>query len=602
MLMNGCPVNSAPVNGLPGAAVSAPSQPVVPGSAFRWRVILTVGGADFSSRLTGQVQIDRERGAAGLATFTLHMLPGSVLPMDWVGREVAIDYLTAARGITTTKRRYTGRVVTTEWSPVTRLLVCHCGDQLQQRLEGMEIEAIDALIPSYWSADVFEALDGRSRWDYAQERLGTVQASLDASPAGELRLTSWYAGGENFAFGTGTTVYNSVKLSYADLTSLTNKVEIEASYRFPRLHQLSEGFHWTHPDTFGLGGTQGFCLWRRDSTDLPDIAMMTDAASGAGLSIVKTPGYTRVPGSGANICGNSQPWVNSFPDLLLGFSFMGARRWTQTVTEKYTLSVVCESSIEQAGEVTSRDSLSLDYTTDIADAWEGTAFGNAAARPATSDGAVGIVSAVGGATTIGPVKDGGLFGHADVRDEAARKAALLCVLNQAKTTVVLAHSATTISWDVPTSMVLDIDLIHTLRISDQGIEARARCSRVLDNFDLSTGSALTTLSISVMRGGGQVSDEIVPPAPSTVPQPDDANDPPSKSLPTQLGGKPSSPAYVEDLEGFAGNYDNADPTLEEFPRRLQITASEIEAASRDEQVVELKATYRVVVPNDLLEL
>ncbi|MGA3683955.1 hypothetical protein ACPCX5_28605, partial [Pseudomonas graminis] len=72
-----------------------------------------------------------------------------------------------------------------------------------------------------------------SRWDYAQERLGTVQASLDASPAGELRLTSWYAGGENFAFGTGTTVYNSVKLSYADLTSLTNKVEIEASYRFP---------------------------------------------------------------------------------------------------------------------------------------------------------------------------------------------------------------------------------------------------------------------------------------------------------------------------------------------------------------------------------
>ncbi|MGA3683956.1 hypothetical protein ACPCX5_28610, partial [Pseudomonas graminis] len=62
--------------------------------------------------------------------------------MDWVGREVAIDYLTAARGTTTTKRRYTGRVVTTEWSPVTRLLVCHCGDQLQQRLEGMEIEAI----------------------------------------------------------------------------------------------------------------------------------------------------------------------------------------------------------------------------------------------------------------------------------------------------------------------------------------------------------------------------------------------------------------------------------------------------------------------------
>lgn len=599
-MLNGGPLGAIALNALFGSG-APDSHEIVPGSAFRWRVRVDVDGEDVSPRLTGQIQVDRERGAAGLSSFTLQMLPGPVLPMDWVGREVTVEYFSTAQGVTTQKRRYSGRIVTTEWNPISRLLACQCGDQLQQRIESMSVAEVDALIPAFWSPDVFEAPDGRSRWDYAQERLGTIQSSLDSSADGALRLTTWYAGTEQHVFGAGTTVFNSIKLAYADLTSLTNKVEIETSYRFSRLHQLNQGFHWTHPDTFGLGGTQGFCLWRQDSTDLPDIAMMKESASGGGFSIVRTPGYTKVPGSGADICGNGQPWVNSFPDLLLGFSFVGARRWTQAVTEKYTLTVQADASISQAGEVTSRDSLSIEYTHDVVDAWEGTAFGVDAPRPATNEGPVGIREQ-NGVAVIGPVSDGGLSGHADVRDENARLAALRCVLNQAKTSVVVAHSGTTISWDVPTSMVLNIDLGDTLRISDQGINARARCSRVLDTFDLASGSAVTTLAITVMRGGGAVDDVLDPPAPSIEPQPDDPDTPASTSLPTQIGGKPASPAYDESLEGFAGNYDNADPTLEQFPRRLQITATEIGADLRDEKVVELATVYRVSIPNDLLEL
>lgn len=601
-MLNGGPINAGAINALLKSEPDTPgAQPIIPGQAFRWRVLIMVAGADVSARLTGQVEVDRERGAAGLASFSLHMLPGSVLPMDWVGREVTIDYISTAQGVTKQKRRYSGRIVSTEWNPITRVLVCQCGDQLQQRVENLTVADVDALIPAFWSPDVFDAAEGRSRWDYAQERLGTIQSSLDSSADGSLRLSTWYAGAEQYVFGTGTTIYNSIKLSYADLTSLTNKVEIETSYRFSRLHQLNQGFHWTHPDTFGLGGTQGFCLWRQDSTDLPDVAMMKDSASGGGFSIIRPPGYTRVPASGADICGTGQPWVNSYPDLLLGFSFVGGRRWTQAVTEKYTLTVVADASVAQAGEVTSRDSLSVEYTNAVVDDWEGTAFGIDAPRPTTTEGAVGIREGSGG-TEIGPVTDGGLSGHADIRDEDARQAALRCVLNQAKTTVVLAHSGTTISWDVPTSMVLDIDLGNTLRITDQGINARARCSRVLDTLDLASGSAITTLAITVMRGGGTVSDPLDPPEPSTESQPDDAYDPASTSLPTQLGGKAGGPAYDDTMEGFAGNYDNADPTLEEFPRRLQITATEIDALLRDEKVVELTATYRINIPNDLLEL
>uniref|UniRef100_UPI00197E93C3 hypothetical protein n=1 Tax=Pseudomonas viridiflava TaxID=33069 RepID=UPI00197E93C3 len=53
-------------------------------------------------------------------------------------------------------------------------------------------------------ADVFAPVEGRSHWDYALELLSTMSASLDVSPSGELRLTSWFATAPAFVFGPGT--------------------------------------------------------------------------------------------------------------------------------------------------------------------------------------------------------------------------------------------------------------------------------------------------------------------------------------------------------------------------------------------------------------
>ncbi|WP_019360512.1 hypothetical protein [Pseudomonas asplenii] len=579
MLINGAPINSASLNSTSGGESSVEPQPIVPGRAFRWRLVVLVNSVDMSARLSGQVSIDRERGAAGIASFTLHLQPGPVLPMDWVGRTVSIDYLTTTLGVTTIKRRYTGRVITTEWDPLGRMLTCHCGDQLQQRIEAMSVADVAALIPSFWSAYVFDAPEGRSRWTYAQERLGTIQQSLDSSAEGNLRLTSWYAGGEDYVFGTGTTIFDTVKVSYADLTSLTNKVEVEANYRFPRLHQRVQGYTWVHPDMLGFGGTQGFCAWRKHTSELPDIEMVESAATGAGFSILETA-WERLPLTDTNPCGDGIPWSNIYPDLLLGASILGGRRFTQAVTEKYTLSVVAEQSIAQAGEVISRQSLSIDYSTDFSDKWESDAFG--------IDAKDAVPNELGVAT-----------GHIDERSESQRASAFSCLLNQAKTAIVLAHTATTISWDVPTSMVLDVDLVHTLSVADQGVSARARCSRVQDSFDLTRGSAITTLSIAVMRGGGTISDALVPPAATSVEQ--DEN-PAFIELATQLGRLNDSPPYREELDGFAGNSDAGNNSLEGFPRRFQISSPEIPAEDRDESTVTVAAQYRVAIPNDHLEM
>ncbi|POC72916.1 hypothetical protein, partial [Vibrio vulnificus] len=84
-------------------------------------------------------------------------------------------------------------------------------------------------------------------------------------------------------------------------------------------------------------------------------------------------------------------------------------------------------------------------------------------------------------------------------------------------TLIAAHRGTTVTWDVPTSMVLPIDLVHTLRLDDQGARAVGKCRRIVDRLDLGSGSALTTISIAVMRGGGGAADPLVPPAGSSDP-------------------------------------------------------------------------------------
>ncbi|MEW3624434.1 hypothetical protein, partial [Pseudomonas aeruginosa] len=54
--------------------------------------------------------------------------------------------------------------------------------------------------------------------------------------------------------------------------------------------------------------------------------------------------------------------------------------------------------------------------------------------------------------------------------------------------------------------------------------------------------------------------------------------------------------------GFSGNYDNYNSPQPRYPRQLRITAPEIPASLRDEYSPEIGASFRVSVPDDLLEM
>jgi hypothetical protein len=343
---------------------------------------------------------------------------------------------------------------------------------------------------------------------------------------------------------------------------LVNKVVIEAEYRYQRLRQRNERFSW-------VGG--GFCGWYfTDSKELPTSTMVREAVESAGGQLLSNYQWDLLPGSAPDPCGLGVPWINTFEaeELLLGADFTLGRRWAQPITERYSLSVEVPTSITAAGEVIERIGSAFEVESLAAETWGSEPF------------------------------TGGVSSHTDQRDQVRRTGFLQVLLQQAFATVVNAHRETVLTWQVPTSLAMGVDLVHTVLLEDQGVRALGKVVRVADDF----GEALpiTTISIKVMRGGGTVTDPLIPPASVDEPQPDP--NAPAISLPTQLGGRTGVPAYDDELPGFAGNYsvmDNGAPT---FPRRFDVDAAEIAAEQRDELPVQIAADYRVAIPNDLLEL
>lgn len=567
-MLNRAPLNASPLNGSAGRFLQ---QQVSADNAYTWALRVIVGGVDRSADLTGRVEIDREEGAAGIAQLALYLAESPIVPTDWIGRSVTIDYLSQSASGSADVRRFTGQIVEPVWDPLTRVMSCQCSDNLQQRVEALGVAEIDALCGGYWSADLFEPADGRSRWDYAQERLESRPASLDCAPTGALRVTNWYAQPASYVFGPGTTLYQSVQIDLSLLGDLTNVVEIDCAWRFPRLWQRNQRFTWTHPGTGGVGGVLGYCEFVPDSTDLLTVTMVEEAVESIGLQMISTT-YYPLPPSG-NYCDPFVVLINpAYPDVLLGVDVVAGERWSQQVTEQYRIRVEVAPSIAQSGEIIARESASASVESEQVTEWE--------------EGPVG----------------GGSTGHTDLRDEPRRSVLLECLLNRAATTLIGAHRGSLVSWQVPTSLAMAADLIHTLELNDQGVRAIGKCRRLVDEFDLEGGSAITTLTIAVMRGGSGTGDPLSVPAHSerTTP-PGGSGTGATEPLPTQLGGRYSSPPYDDALPGFSGNYDNEDGG-ETFPHRFDLISAEIPAEDRDEERVDIAANYRVSIPDDVLEL
>ncbi|QEY62551.1 hypothetical protein FXN65_10865 [Metapseudomonas lalkuanensis] len=591
MELNGSELNAVELNGASAGGSVPETITIEPVVSVIWSVRLLLNGADVSDLLTGQVRIEREEGARALADFSLLLGEGPVNPGSYIGQSVELYYRDLRDGEWTETLRFRGQVIRPDFDLQTTVLACECSDRLQEVVEALEVAAVDVLVGGLWSADVFEPVEGRSRWDYALERMSGQAATLQRSVEGALQVTPWAAGAAAFIIPPGSVLDGTLGWMPVELNDRINVVEIAADYRFIRLRERHQDFLWEHPAVEGLTIIDGFCLtWgREDNTETPDINMVEDASSGAGYqAILGTANWERVPptDSGA-LCDPPFGWTNHYPDLLLRATWTSAMRWSQRVTEQYTLRVEALSSVAQAGEVISRDRLAMETESDREAEFESAEF--------TEHEADAIEDALGDWVV-------------DLREDSRRVEAFTCRLQMAHVEILGAHRGNRLPFQLPTSDTLGFRLEHTLQVQDEilgrAVQCRAKVFNLTDEWDLDSGSALTTIQLAVSQGGGAVTDPLTLPA---IPASTPAGDPPSLIiLPTQLGARNSSPLYDDVLDGFAGNYTVNDldinPSLEEFPRRFDLTAPEIPEDHRDEYAVTQAKTYQLAIPNDLLEL
>ena len=575
-----------PQPGYPGfQPIEAPD-----GYSLPWTAIITMAGVDVTARLTGVVRVDRSEGAAGIAEFELYYPTGTAVPLDLHGGAVEIEY---KAGEASAIRLFTGWVSEPNWNAQARTMRIMASDRLQQRVEAMDIESIDALVGGLYSEDFFAPLDEvESHWRYAQDRLSTRTASLDCSALGDMRVTNWKTKpAPDYLFEAGSTVYLSADVKLAQPTSMTNHVELSIKYRYPRLWQASATYNWSHPGTSGHSGMQGFCSWRQDSTELPTIDMYLSAVSGGGFVPVSGT-WSRLPASAANPCFDGVPWVNNqeAENLILGGRVVARKRWVQQVTETYTVAVTTAAGENESTKVISR--ISASASVEHGSNWA------SSIKP----------------YQYSPIKNAGLNydpdepadvpeSTGDYADEARRAMLYNTVRAVAEAEIRAAHRQTRVQWQCPTSMVLGIDTVHTLELDDQGVHARGKCIQRLDELNFESGSALTTLAIAITTAAtGEAQDAGVPPRIGKTDPDAGATSGTSYTLPTQLGGRYGIPDYDEEKNGFSGNYSFQPPNAVTYPRRFAAASPDIPDTRTDERVHESKTLVRVAFAGDLLEI
>lgn len=588
-MLNSAPLNTWPLNALGGAGGSDPVDPedppvepivVPPGHAFRWAATVMMGGIDVTSRLTGALRVDREAAAAGIAEFQLFYPAGTDVVTDMADRAITIDYLSDDGQTAIQTRVFTGFIAEPSWDAPSRVMRIIATDNLQQKVEAKTVEEIDTLAAGVWSADIFGPVSGRSHWDYAQERMSSRQASLDCDADGALRVTSWISKpAPDYIFAPGTTVYGSINVQLAQSRNVTNRVEVDFSYRYARLHEARIKYSWKHSGAGGGSGVQGFCNWRSATTVLPDRGMIYSATESASLTPIAATWYD-LPPSMTNPCFDGSPWINRQEGLLLGAEWTAARRWVQPVTEKYNLVLATAAGMTEDQQVISRTSYSISIDSEYEGVWSNSLT---SVNPDAEKQAIPVDIPAG-----------------DQADESRRSLALKCALQVAKTAIIDGHRQTKVSWSVPASMAIGIDLGETVKLDDHDAKSVGVLTQRVDELSFESGSAMTILTISVVRMGGESEDLVVPPRLG-------ADDPigggqdwgGTVSLQTQIGRSWSS-EYDDEMDGFAGNASVY--TGETFPRRMTITAPELSDSLTDEVVHQSSSLYEIGINSDLLEI
>jgi len=396
------------------------------GSAGIWTTIVTIAGVDVTARIVGDIRIDAEEDSARVADLTIAPASTSFTVAAWVGKPITIDIAAMHTGSpTSVERLFTGIIDTPVLDLAGRRIGLRCTDDLQGVVEAMDAAAIDAAIPDgYYSPAIFDP--AARGWSRAQDRLSTVPASLDLTPAGALRLTAWQPKTvADIAFTDAHLLDGSLSVSIAGANDLTNSVAIDFGYRFPRVkaETYSVGYDYVNAGTISDFAAALSWFLQRSAVE--------SALKSAGAKIVAIS-YTPLPGSGIG------SWVPGPYDgeLCMGFTATVTFDYGQTIEERFTITVSAPNSISAVGTRRDRLSGALEgvYPPIVAAETSMLLYGNAISSIPPQDTAAGVI----GQTTSAEVT------LTPDSDRAAADAAMETLIAIAKTKIWPSHRHNTV--------------------------------------------------------------------------------------------------------------------------------------------------------------
>lgn len=452
------------------------------GRAGIWATIVTIAGVDVTARIVGDIRIDAEEDSARVADLTIAPASTSFTVAAWVGKSVTIDIAAMHTGSpTSVSRLFTGIIDTPVLDLVGRRIGLRCTDDLQGVVEAMSTAEIDAAIPGgYYSPAIFDP--AARGWSRAQDRLSTVPASLDLTPAGVLRLTDWEAKTTpDLAFTDDHLLDGSPAISIAGAHQLVNVVDVDFGYRFPRVKAecFSVGYSYVNETTIAdFAAALSWFLQR---------SAVVAAIESAGAT-VESIAYTPLPSSGIG------SWIPSVYDgeLCMGFTATCSFDYGQTVEERHAITVSAPNSVSSVGTRRDRLSGALEgvYPPVVAAETSALLYKNKVSGIPPQDRATPVVDQ----TTAADVTL-----TAD-SDRTAAGAAMQTLIAIAKTKIWASHRHNAVSAAVPLNPDVDVD--KTISISVTGLAAKGKCRSVSHRLSPDSGEAVSEFEIAICSVAG----------------------------------------------------------------------------------------------------
>jgi len=524
------------------------------GSAGIWTTFVTISGVDVTARIVGDIRIDAEEDSARVADLTIAPASTSFTVAAWVGKPITIDIAAMHTGSpTSVERLFTGIIDTPVLDLAGRRIGLRCTDDLQGVVEAMDAAAIDAAIPDgYYSPAIFDP--AARGWSRAQDRLSTVPASLDLTPAGALRLTAWEPSfAPDLAFTAAHLLDGSLSVSIAGAHDLTNSIAIDFGYRFPRVKAETYAVGYSYVSAGTISDFSAALSWFLQR------AAVESAIKSAGAKIVAIS-YTPLPSSGVG------SWIPSPYDaeLCMGFTATVTFDYGQTIEERHAITVYAPNSIAAVGTRSDRLSGALEgvYPPIVAAETSMLLYGNAISSIPPQDTAAGVIGqTVAAEVTLTPDSD-----------RAAADAAMETLIAIAKTKIWASHRHNTVAASVALNPSIDVD--KTISITAPGVTAQGKCRSLTHRLSPETGEATTDFAIALcsVAGTGVGHDETPTAAPA--------------------GSTPAS-TTLADAPIVDFNYLAAEDHV------LTITFPGVETAERELSVIDIPTAYLAPLVEDI---